>query len=101
MQYSETKKGVIYTAVSFIMWGLFPLYWKLLEQLPALDILAHRIIWSFVFMCIVLFFLRQWKIGWQALSEKERRDPLFISCFYPDFDQLVCIHMGCQPWLFA
>lgn len=43
MQYSETKKGVIYTAVSFIMWGLFPLYWKLLEQLPALDILAHRI----------------------------------------------------------
>ena len=36
-----------------------------------------------------------------ALSEKERRDPLFISCFYPDFDQLVCIHMGCKPWLFA
>ncbi|MBD5010648.1 EamA family transporter RarD, partial [Xanthomonas citri pv. citri] len=41
MQHAETKKGVIYTAVSFIMWGLFPLYWKLLEQLPALDILAH------------------------------------------------------------
>ncbi|MBL3646866.1 EamA family transporter RarD [Bacillus vallismortis] len=67
MQYSETKKGVLFTAVSFIMWGLFPLYWKLLEQLPALDILAHRIIWSFVFMCIVLFFLRQWKTGWQEL----------------------------------
>ncbi len=55
MQNSETKKGILYTAVSFIMWGLFPLYWKLLEQLPALDILAHRMIWSFVFMCIVLF----------------------------------------------
>lgn len=72
MQYSETKKGVIYTAVSFIMWGLFPLYWKLLEQLPALDILAHRIIWSFVFMCIVLFFLRQWKIGWQELRSLKK-----------------------------
>ncbi|SPU04104.1 putative integral inner membrane protein [Bacillus subtilis] len=55
MQHAETKKGVIYTAVSFIMWGLFPLYWKLLEQLPALDILAHRIIWSFV-LCVSYFF---------------------------------------------
>lgn len=54
------------------MWGLFPLYWKLLEQLPALDILAHRIIWSFVFMCIVLFFLRQWKIGWQELRSLKK-----------------------------
>nr|WGE06831.1 EamA family transporter RarD [Bacillus subtilis] len=51
---------------------LFPLYWKLLEQLPALDILAHRIIWSFVFMCIVLFFLRQWKIGWQELRSLKK-----------------------------
>ncbi|MGG1245570.1 EamA family transporter RarD [Bacillus spizizenii] len=72
MQYTETKKGVLYTAVSFIMWGLFPLYWKLLEQLPALDILAHRIIWSFVFMCIVLFFLRQWKKGWQELRSLKK-----------------------------
>lgn len=73
MQYSETKKGVLYTAVSFILWGLFPLYWKLLEQLPALDILAHRIIWSFVFMCIVLFFLRQWKTGWQELRSLKQK----------------------------
>lgn len=88
MQYTETKKGVLYTAVSFIMWGLFPLYWKLLEQLPALDILAHRIIWSFVFMCIVLFFLRQWKnrVAGAALFEKEWRHPIFISRFCPDFD---------------
>ncbi|MCY8981155.1 EamA family transporter RarD [Bacillus halotolerans] len=72
MHHSETKKGVLYTAVSFTMWGLFPLYWKLLEQLPALDILAHRIIWSFVFMCIVLFFLRQWKTGWHELRSLKK-----------------------------
>lgn len=72
MHHSETKKGVLYTAVSFTMWGLFPLYWKLLEQLPALDILAHRIIWSFVFMCIVLFFFRQWKTGWHELRSLKK-----------------------------
>ncbi|MGF7532937.1 EamA family transporter RarD [Bacillus mexicanus] len=72
MRNSETKKGVVYTAVSFIMWGLFPLYWRLLEQLPALDILAHRMVWSFVFMCIVLFFLRQGKRGWQELRSLKK-----------------------------
>lgn len=35
MQHAETKKGVIYTAVSFIMWGLFPLYWKLASRTAA------------------------------------------------------------------
>ncbi|MCI4140025.1 EamA family transporter RarD, partial [Bacillus vallismortis] len=43
-----------------------------LEQLPALDIRAHRMIWSFVFMCIVLFFLRQWKTGGQVLRSLKK-----------------------------
>ncbi|MCY8499049.1 EamA family transporter RarD [Bacillus atrophaeus] len=73
MYNSSTKKGIIYTAVSFVLWGLFPLYWKLLEHLPALDILAHRIIWSFVFMCIVLAVLRQWKTGWKELLSLKKK----------------------------
>ena len=47
--------------------GLFPVYWKLLEQIPALDILAHRILWSFVFMCVLLTVLKKWKTGWREL----------------------------------
>lgn len=63
MNHSTQTKGIMYTACSYLLWGLLPLYWKVLEQTAALDILAHRIIWSFVFMCGVLLFLRQWKDG--------------------------------------
>ncbi len=67
MQGNNARKGIIYTACSFAMWGLFPVYWKLLEQIPALDILAHRILWSFVFMCVLLTVLKKWKTGWREL----------------------------------
>ncbi|MED5074561.1 EamA family transporter RarD [Anoxybacillus geothermalis] len=52
--FSEEKQGVLYTAASYLLWGVLPLYWKLLEARPALEILAHRIVWSFVFMAILL-----------------------------------------------
>ncbi len=42
------------------MWGFFPLYWKLLKERPATEVLSHRIVWSFVFyLVIVLFFARR------------------------------------------
>ncbi len=85
MQYSETKKAFFTQPFPFSCGALSALL-KLLEQPPALDILAHRIIWSFVFMCIVLFSCGNGKQGGRALFEKERRHPFFISRFYPDFD---------------
>ncbi|MFZ7947272.1 EamA family transporter RarD [Neobacillus sp. 19] len=42
------------------IWGLLPIYWKLLEHVNALEILANRIFWSFTFMLIVLFFTKKW-----------------------------------------
>jgi chloramphenicol-sensitive protein RarD len=40
-------------AAAYGIWGLFPLYWKLVEQVPALQIISHRIAWSFVTLAIV------------------------------------------------
>jgi chloramphenicol-sensitive protein RarD len=48
------KQGVIYTTVAFVAWGVLPFYWKILDFVPAVQILAHRIIWSFVFISIIL-----------------------------------------------
>lgn len=50
----ETTKGLIYGLSTFIMWGVFPIYFKLLENVGAVEILAHRIIWSFVILIILL-----------------------------------------------
>ncbi|MEO9385474.1 EamA family transporter RarD [Chromobacterium phragmitis] len=54
------SRGVLYTVGAFICWGLFPLYWKPLHSVPALQILCHRIVWSALFVALVLTALRQW-----------------------------------------
>ncbi len=50
----EKNIGVLFGALAFIVWGSLPVYWKLLNQIPALEILAHRITWSFVFVSLLL-----------------------------------------------
>lgn len=73
-QSHEEKIGIIYTAFSYLLWGILPLYWKLLEARPALEILAHRITWSFLFMIGLLSATRQLK-AW--------RHQLFAICRQP------------------
>jgi len=54
----ESLAGAVYTATAFLIWGLSPVYWKVLHTVPPLEIIMHRTIWSFVFLLIVLVFLR-------------------------------------------
>jgi chloramphenicol-sensitive protein RarD len=53
------NKGILYAAGAYITWGLFPIYWKWLKHVPALELLSHRIIWSFVIMALFLLAVRQ------------------------------------------
>lgn len=52
------KKGLLAALVCYCLWGILPLYWKLLESASAYEILAHRIIWSLLFMIILLALFR-------------------------------------------
>lgn len=54
------NKGIWYAIGAYGCWGLFPLYWKLLHHVPALQLIGHRIVWSFASLFAVLFILRQW-----------------------------------------
>lgn len=69
MESPSSRKGMIYTAGAYLMWGLLPLYWKLIESVAAEEILAHRIIWSFVYMLFVLGISK--RLG-QLLAEWKR-----------------------------
>ena len=53
------NKGLWYGIGAYGLWGLFPIYWKWLHQVPAIEVIAHRIIWSFVTLTIMLLVLRQ------------------------------------------
>jgi len=51
----------LFALAAYILWGFFPLYFKAIQQVSALQILAHRIAWGFVFTLAVVLVLRQWK----------------------------------------
>lgn len=61
-QHSEYGKGLFYGVICYLTWGLFPLYWKMLEHVSSFEILCHRIIWSCVFMAIFFWGVRKMKI---------------------------------------
>jgi chloramphenicol-sensitive protein RarD len=64
------KKGVLYALGAYITWGLFPFYWKLLAGVPALQLLGHRILWSFITLIAILLIARQWKTIQKALNRR-------------------------------
>ena len=51
--------GIIYTMGAYILWGILPIYWKLIDEVPALEILSHRVIWSFIFVLIIVVILKE------------------------------------------
>jgi len=55
------NKGIWYAVGAYVLWGLFPVYWKWLHPVPAVQLIGHRVGWSFVLLAIILFVTRQWK----------------------------------------
>jgi len=64
--------GVLYGFLAYIAWGLLPLYWKLIKAVPAQEILAHRMFWSFLYVSGLLFFFGNWKGIKKVLADKKK-----------------------------
>jgi chloramphenicol-sensitive protein RarD len=69
---TATRRGVLYGAGAYLLWGLFPLYWPLLEPSGALEVLAHRILWSLVVVVVLLGAMRRLGAVRTALSDRGR-----------------------------
>ena len=57
----DNKLGAIYTALAYTIWGILPIYWKMVEKVSPLAILGHRIVWSFAFMMALIISLHKWR----------------------------------------
>lgn len=53
------KKGILYAVAAYFVWGFFPIFFKALQNVPADQILAHRILWSFIVLTIFLLLRRE------------------------------------------
>ena len=59
------KKGILYGIGAYVFWGFFPIYWKLLHHVPAIQLIGHRIVWSFLLLLVVILSTKQWS-GFRA-----------------------------------
>jgi chloramphenicol-sensitive protein RarD len=67
----DERSALIAGFAAFATWGLIPVYWKLLKALPAAEILAHRFVWTTVFLVILLTWQRRWpELREAALSRR-------------------------------
>jgi chloramphenicol-sensitive protein RarD len=69
----DERRGLVYGASSYLLWGLFPLYWPLLEPAGTLEILAQRMVWSLVFVLIVLRVAGGYRGIVQVLRDRRQR----------------------------
>ena len=67
------KKGILYGIGAYVFWGFFPIYWKLLHHVPAIQLIGHRIIWSFLLLIVVILFTKQWTEFRKTVSVKVLR----------------------------
>jgi len=71
----QHTSAFIAAVASFATWGLVPIYWKLLSRVPALEILAHRFVWTIVFLGLLLSWQERWREVIRNL--RSRRSALF------------------------
>ncbi|SDJ80340.1 EamA family transporter RarD [Billgrantia gudaonensis] len=68
----EARRGVAFGLGAYVTWGCFPLFFALFQGVPAFEVLAHRVIWSCLFLAGLITLMRRWEPIRQALSAPRR-----------------------------
>jgi chloramphenicol-sensitive protein RarD len=66
----EERRGYLYGLTAYVLWGFFPIYFKLLAPSRPLEILAHRVIWSVLFISVLLLVMRNWRFLARILRDR-------------------------------
>jgi len=82
------RRGVVYAVIAYLAWGLLPLYWNVFATMGSLEILAHRIIWSFVFVGLLLLVARRWRQMREAMAGAKGKIVMIL-----------CSLLICANWL--
>ncbi|MFF8813941.1 EamA family transporter RarD [Streptomyces pactum] len=89
---NEQRSGLAYGFAAYGMWGVFPLYWPLLEPAGAGEILAHRMVWSLVVAVAVLAVLRRWSWIRPLLRQPRRLAAIALAA------TVISVNWGMYIW---
>jgi chloramphenicol-sensitive protein RarD len=73
------RTGILSAGLAFLCWGLFPLYFHAISDVPPMQILVHRVLWSLLFLAIILTARRQWSWLGQLRSQPRVMGSFVIS----------------------
>ena len=73
--------GYVYASFAYLMWGLFPIFWKQLKAVDAIEILAHRVLWSALFMSVVILIARRNELKTFLRARGQRARALVATLF--------------------
>jgi len=76
---SETSYGFTAALAAFILWGLLPMYWKAVQSVNPMEILCHRIIWSLVFIAVLLTYNKRWPETFAPMRSPRNLGTLVLS----------------------
>jgi len=85
-------KGTLYGIAAYGLWGMFPLYWKLLSAVPSLQILAHRVVWAFIITTVLSLALGKRKDFFELIRQPKRLAATIVSGF------MVTANWGIYIW---
>jgi chloramphenicol-sensitive protein RarD len=89
---TKFNKGLLFGVSAYIIWGLLPLYWKLVEEAGAYEILAHRGIWSLLICLSLLALRKQLKSAYKMVRSSRTLSLLFLA------SGLLTINWGVYIW---
>jgi chloramphenicol-sensitive protein RarD len=88
----RSQRGMVAGLAAYLIWGLLPIFWKALDSVPPMVILADRIVWSLVFLALYLTLTRTW--GWlpRAAANPRSLAPLLLTA------ALIAVNWGTYIW---
>ncbi|MDT7570256.1 MAG: chloramphenicol-sensitive protein RarD [Actinomycetota bacterium] len=69
---NDTRRGAVFGATAYLLWGIFPLYFPLLDPAGAVEVLAHRIVWSLVVVVVLVQVTRRWPAVRAVLADRRK-----------------------------
>ncbi len=92
---STARTGTVLATLAFLCWALFPLYFKLVDVVPAVEILAHRVVWTVLLVTGLLMVRRGWSAVWVVFAKRRLLATLALSAV------VITINWGVFIWAIA
>ena len=86
------RAGLLYGLAAYGLWGVMPVYFKLLQAVPSIDIVAHRIVWSLLVLLLLVTFARAWDQIRAAISSRKAMSMLLLTAFLIGINWLLYVY---------